>query len=245
MGFETPTTGISLDTFSDCPYCRRPLLGLASDRCSYCGRSLESCFSTLPEVASRLNQIARGWTPASFLEWACPRPAQLLWALSTGHWKQLGYWTAEDLWRLWARLFANLSGRWRPRNVEMLQVETITLCAIGEFQPWVTLRIRGRRADYHWNRETGEPFQGSTEPAPFQELWTFMPTGQPIEKTEHQCSVCAGGIAFEDLECPYCGCPVTPVPGPWMLVAVHADPEGSGTYRSPFDASVSNLPTLE
>jgi hypothetical protein len=245
MGFDSLGTGIALETFSNCPHCGRPLLGLACDKCGFCGRSLEACFPSLPEVSSRLEKISRGFTPETFVAWAQPRPGQLLWALGSGHWKLLGYWVAEDLWRTWARLFANLKGRWRARAVEALELNAIALCGIGEFEPWVKLRVKGRRADYHWNTQTGEAFQGTTEVAPFQEIWTFVPTGQPLEKTEHQCAVCAGGLDFTDLQCPYCGCPVNPVPGPWRLVSIRAESIGQGTYRSPFEASVGGAGELD
>jgi len=239
MTFEH--TGISLQTSSTCPHCGRPLLGLALDRCSFCGLGLEGCFQTLPEVAERLEQIGRGWTPEALVEWAQPRPGQLLWVLGTGHWKRLGYWAAEDLWRIWARLFANLKGRWRARAVEDLELDSVALCGIGEFDPWVKVRLKGCRADYRWDPGTDQVLQGSTDAAPFQEVWTFVPTGQPLEKTEHQCRACAGGLDFIDLKCAYCGCPVDPVPGPWKLVSVRAE----GGCRSPFEAAAFGPPDRE
>lgn len=244
MEFESLGKGIQLETCSNCPHCGRPLLGLACDRCSFCGRSLENCFQSLPEVASRLKEICRGWTPEALVEWAKPRPSQLLWALETGHWKLLGYWAAEDLWRTWARLFTNLRGRWRARAVQGLELESIALCGIGEFEPWVKLRVQGQRIDYHWDPLTGDALHGSTAPAPFQELWTFVPTGQPIEKTEHQCGVCGGGLDFTDLQCPYCGCPVDPIPGPWRLMSIRAEAVGAVAYHSPFEASASTFTDL-
>lgn len=245
MGFETVGTGIRLETGGDCPHCGRPLLGLAEDRCGFCGGSLEACFPGLPEVAARLGTIARGWTPEAFTEWARPRPGQLLWALGTGHWKNLGYWVHEDLWRLWARLFANLKGRWKARTVEDLELESLAICGIGEFQPWIKVRATGTRVDMHSDPLTGQLLQGSVEPQPFRERWTFVPTGQPIEKTEHQCGVCGGGIDFTDLACPYCGCPMAPEPGPWLLVSIRAESTDRLLYRSPFEASVSDFASPE
>ena len=102
MEVQAMATGISLNTFSNCPHCGRPLLGLAYDKCSFCHLSLEACFQSLPELASRLERVCQGWTPESFVAWAQPRPGQLLWALGTGHWKCLGYWVTEDHWRTWA-----------------------------------------------------------------------------------------------------------------------------------------------
>jgi hypothetical protein len=245
MSFETLDTGIRLETSGDCPFCGRPLLGLAQDRCGFCGSSLEGRFPALPEVAARMAVIARGWTPEAFTEWVQPRPDQLLWALGTCHWKNLGYWVHEDLWRLWARLFANLKGRWKARTVEGLELESAEMCGIGEFQPWVRVRIKGRRVDLHSDPLTGQLLHGSPEPVPFREVWTFAPTGQPMEKTEHQCSVCGGGLDFTDLDCPYCGCPLAPTPGPWILVAVRAESTDQMLFRSPFEASVSDFSSPE
>lgn len=237
MPAEPPKTAILLETTGNCPHCNRPLLSLAVDRCSFCGLGLEDVFPALPAVASRLSAMAHGWTPEAFTEWARPRPEQLLWVLGTGNWKLLGYWAAEDLWRTWARLFASLKGRSRARAVEDLELDSLAICGIGEFEPWVKLRLEGTRADYRWDPATGATLHGQVEPTFFRELWTFVPTGVPIEKTEHQCTVCGGGLAFTDLDCTYCGCPVNPAPGPWKLVSVRAESRDGEIQRSPFEAS--------
>jgi hypothetical protein len=237
-----PGSGISLATGSVCPGCQRPLLGFAMDACGCCGFHLEGRLHAFPEVILRMHEIARSWTPEAFLAWARHRPAQLLWTLRTGHWRNLGYWVAEDLWRLWARQFASLKGRMKPRLVDELALASISLYGIGEFAPWVKLRIRGARLDFQFDSGTRNILHGNAEPTPFHEIWTFMPTGQPIEKTDHQCGTCAGGLDFKDIDCPYCGCPVIPEPGPWLLVGIRPDLRDPDMYRSPFDASAFGFP---
>lgn len=237
MSFENPGGGIPLATHSDCPQCRRPLLSLATDACGFCGHDLEERFQQLPEVASRLTEIARSWTPDTFLEWMQPRPAQILWALSTGHWRNLGHWVAEDLWRCWARLFANLNGRWATRIVDDLQLESIRICGLGEFEPWVKVRILGQRIDFQSNPYTQEVVRGCPESLPFREIWTLVPTGEPIEKAHHQCTECGGGLDFVDTHCPYCTCPVIPVIGPWKLASVRAESLDQMPFRTPFEGS--------
>lgn len=73
---------------------------------------------------------------------------------------------------------------------------------------------------------------GATEPAPFTELWTLSPTGQPPSQAGLRCPMCGGENAFTDLHCRFCGAGVARPAGPWRIRALQFVAQGAA--ETPF-----------
>lgn len=214
------STDIRLDTQGDCPRCTRPLAGLAYGGCSYCGAH-GPWFQALPAVAGRLASMAPGWTVERLLHWAAPRPAHLAWAAAHERWETLSTWVHEGFRGDLARLEMSLRGRGIRTQVEDVSLSEIRLEAIHDFEPWLTLRLEGRRAAYLVHPD-GTSEDGSSDPRPFVEFWRLAPTGRAERDQETCCSACGGPGGLEDRVCFYCGCAIVREPGPWLLEGILA-----------------------
>lgn len=220
------STGIRLDAAGACPRCRRPLTGLAYGGCTYC-EARGPWYQELPAVAERLHAIAPGWTPARLQRWAAPRPAHFAWALAHRRWETLDTWVAEGFRGEVARLEMNLRGRGCQHLVEDVEVAEIRLEAIHDFDPWLTLRIEGRRSAFRVSPD-GTAEEGDPAPTPFLELWRLHPTGAEERPSETLCHACGGPGGLRDLRCRFCGCAVLRRPGPWLLAGMLTAKEHSG-----------------
>lgn len=233
---DLPYTAIRLDTDGECPHCRRPILGLAKDRCGFCQGSLEHLFPELPSVRLRLAEMAPAWTPEKLALWGASRPQELAWALHSGHWRNLAWFVHETLWMGWGNGQASLRGRGRTMSANELRVHGVQIAGLGKDQDWIALRVRGERLEHPWRAEAGWLEEFPAAPTPFAERWTLVPTGAPDQPPA--CTVCGGPLAVPDLACHHCKAPATFSPGPWILVALHAEPGPTrGGSPSPFEAS--------
>ena len=208
---------IPLATHGPCPHCGQDLLGLATARCSHCGHSLVPHFEGLPAVAERLAAMAPGWTVADLRAWARPRPAQLAWVHRNQQWPYLKHFVAESLWSGWQGRERSRRRRGVSLQVEEVEVSSVNLVGLGEWEPWALLRIHGRRASYEWSLHSHLVLSGRPEPAPFTELWRLRATGAPPHMAQLRCSGCGGDLAFDHLACRYCGLGVRRPLGPWCL----------------------------
>lgn len=226
---------IPLATHGTCPHCGQDLLGLALARCSHCGRSLVPHFEALPSVAARLAEMAPGWTVPALLDWARPRPAQLAWVHRNQQWPLLEGFVAEGLWSAWQQWERARRSRGLSLHLDEVRVDTVNLVGLGEWAPWVQVRIHGVRTSFEWSLHSQMVRAGATEPAPFTELWWLQPTGVPARAAELRCPSCGGEVAFQQLACGYCGTGVTRPLGPWQLVRVQvvqeAQPESAWGER--------------
>lgn len=219
---------IPLVTHGDCPHCGQPLLGLATAKCSHCGRSLVPHFETFPSVASRLAEMAPGWTVAMLLDWVRPRPAQLAWVHQNQQWPLLDHFVAEGLWEAWQRWEQTRRTRGVSLQLDEVHLDSVHLVGLGEWQGWAQVRIHGRRAAYEWSIHSSLALSGSTSPAPFTEVWWLQPTGTPIHAAEIRCPSCGGEVTFSQRACTYCGTGVVRPLGPWQVVRVQVLQEGLG-----------------
>ena len=223
------TTAIRLNVAGACPRCRRPLAGLAYGGCTYC-EARGPWFQDLPAVSERLHAIAPRWTLARLQAWAAPRPAHFAWALAHQRWETLATWVAEPYREQLARLEMSLRGRGRRWQVEDVAVEEIRLEAIHDFEPWLTLRIQGRRSSYVVYPD-GRAEEGDPAPTPFLELWRLHPTGAEAQSAETICSACGGPGGLRDPHCRFCRCALVRRPGPWLLagtLTAREDPSARG-----------------
>ncbi len=217
---------IPLVTHGDCPHCGQALLGLATARCSHCGRSLVPHFEALPSVAARLAEMAPGWTVPALLEWVRPRPAQLAWVHQNQQWPLLGHFVAEELWSSWQQWERGRRTRGVSLVLDEVQVDSVHLVGLGEWQGWAQLRLHGRRASYEWSLHSNLALSGNTTPAPFTELWWLESTGRPMHAADLRCSSCGGDVTFTQVACAYCGGGIQRPLGPWRLVRVEVVQQG-------------------
>ncbi|HJW09206.1 MAG TPA: hypothetical protein VJ483_06195 [Holophagaceae bacterium] len=218
---QQPPLAIRLDTEGECPHCGRPLLTLAQDRCDGCGLSIADVFETLPSVASRLEEIAPGWTVERLKAWAAPRPAQLASAYRSRQWKNLGWWADEELWEHWARMEMSLRGRGKGLQLDKVDVTHVQVAGLGQSHAAVDLRITGTREAFLYYPESGMRVRHTEEDFPtFQELWTLRPTGTVWPSELPPCASCGAGLPFEAAACEHCRTPVDPKPGPWKVTQV-------------------------
>ncbi|HJV22748.1 MAG TPA: hypothetical protein VJ570_08625 [Holophagaceae bacterium] len=217
---------IPLVTFGECPHCGQALLGLASAKCSHCGRSLVPEFESMPSVAERLAALAPGWTVSDLLAWVRPRPSQLAWVHQNQQWPLLEHFVAEELWSDWQQWERARRSRGVSLQLDEVQVASVHLVGLGEWQDWAQVRIHGRRASYEWSLHSSLALSGSTSAAPFTELWWLEATGAPKHAADLRCGSCGGDVTFNQPACPYCGAGVTRPLGPWRLTRVDVVQEG-------------------
>ncbi len=219
---------IRLDDEGECPSCRRPLLGFGLGACSFCEAPYGAWLEFLPAATARLHAIAPGWTPARLRDWLRPRPAQLAWAYQRQAWAHLETWMDEDLRGGLARLEMSRRGRGLGTAYGAVEVAVVQLQALGDRDPWVALRVEGRRLAAPW----GEPEEdGAREPEPFLEWWSLRPTGGPERAGESACVACGAPIAFEDERCRACGAAPVREPGPWLVEGILVRGPGAGAAR--------------
>jgi hypothetical protein len=149
--------------------------------------------------------------------WVKARPAELAWIHQNQQWPMLSHFVDEELWSGWQGLERSRRHRGRSLQIDQVSVAEVHLVGVGEFQPWVKVRVHGLRACYEWSLHSSLALGGATEPAPFTELWALQPTGQPPSEAELGCEACGGETRFTDLNCRYCGTGVTRPLGPWQL----------------------------
>ena len=248
---EQPYTAIRLDTDGECPHCGRPLLGLAHDRCDGCGLSIADVFESLPSVASRLDEIAKGWTVERIKAWAAPRPAQLAWAYQSHQWKNLGWWAETELWEGWARTEMSLRGRGRALQLDQVRVERAQVAGLDGFHPFVDIRMEGTRSAFLFEPASGRLISGADAPRPFKELWTLRYTGKSWPSELPPCHSCGAGLPIEESVCPHCSTPVQPSPGAWSVIRLwpldaHGAPvlargNGEGVLDTLFEAMTDGL----
>ena len=214
---EQPYTAIRLDTDGECPHCGRPILGLAHDRCDACTKPIDG-FESLPSVASRLEEIAPGWTVERLKAWAAPRPAQLAWTYRSHAWKNLGWWAEEDLWEGWARMEMSLRGRGQALQLEQVEIHDARLAGLNGGRPFVDIRMEGTRSAFLYEPVSGRMMGGTDAPRPFKELWTLRYTGRSWPSELPPCPSCGAGLPFEATDCPHCRTPVQPSLGPWSVI---------------------------
>lgn len=216
---EFPPPAIPLVTNGDCPRCGQPLLSLARAACDHCGRGILPEFEALPAVASRLGEMAPAWTVEDLKRWVNARPAELAWIHQNQQWPMLAHFVDEELWSGWQGLERSRRSRGRSLQVDQVSVAAVHLVGVGEFEPWVKVRVHGTRACYDWSLHSSLALTAA-EPAPFTEVWTLWATGQPPSDADLHCPACGGENAFTDLHCRYCGVGVTRPQGPWILRAL-------------------------
>ncbi|HTL97979.1 MAG TPA: hypothetical protein VL181_04145 [Holophagaceae bacterium] len=248
---DQPYTAIRLDTDGECPYCGRPILGLAHDRCDGCGRSIEGVFESLPSVASRLDEIAQGWTVERLKAWASPLPAHLARAYQSLRWKNLGWWAEEALWEGWARTEMSLRGRGQALQLDQVRVERAQMAGLDSFHPFVDIRMEGTRSAFLFEPASGRLVGGTDAPRPFKELWTLRHTGRSWPSEMPPCASCGAGLPLEEAVCPHCRTPVQPSLGPWSVIRlwpldaqgelVNQRPGGAGIFDGLLDALVDGL----
>ena len=223
---DQPYTAIRLDTDGDCPHCGRPILGLAHDRCDACKTPIEG-FEGLPSVASRLNEIAPGWTVERLRAWAARLPMQLAQAYRSRQWKNLGWWAEEDLWEGWARQEMSLRGRGHALQLDQVQIRGARLAGLDGSHPFVDIRMEGTRSAFLYDPASGRLVEGRDAVRPFKELWTLRHVGHAWPSNLPPCHSCGAELPFEDPLCPHCRTPVQPSLGPWSVIRLWPlDPRG-------------------